>query len=62
MLQAAGEFADGVQLGAITSPAYTAWACQQLAMGATQAGRDPKELLVSGNVLTSVGRDRAEGA
>jgi 5,10-methylenetetrahydromethanopterin reductase len=60
MLQAAGEFADGVQLGAITSPAYTAWACGHLAAGATHAGRNPNELLVAANVLTSVGRDRAE--
>jgi len=60
MMQAAGEFADGVQLGAITSPAYTAWACGQIALGAANANRDASKLLISGNVLTSVGRDRAE--
>ncbi len=60
MLQAAGEFADGVQLGAITSPAYTAWACAHVATGAARSGRSMDELLVSANVLTSVGRDRTE--
>ena len=53
MLRAAGELADGVQLGAITSPAYAQWACAQIAAGAN-------EVLVSANVLTSVGRARAE--
>lgn len=60
MLEAAGELADGVQLGAITSPAYTAWACERLAAGAARAGRPMSDLLVSANVLTSVGRDRFE--
>jgi 5,10-methylenetetrahydromethanopterin reductase len=50
MLRAAGELADGVQLGAITSPGYARWACRQIR----------KDVLVSANVLTSVGRDRAE--
>ncbi len=59
MLEAAGELADGVQLGAITSPGYTRWAVGRLAAGAARAGRPMGELLVSGNVLTSVGRDRA---
>lgn len=60
MMQAAGEFADGVQLGAITSPAYTAWARGHLATGAALAGRSVDDLLISANVLTSVGRDRSE--
>lgn len=60
MLEAAGELADGVQLGAITSPGYTRWAVERLAAGAARSGRSVDELLVSGNVLTSVGRDRAE--
>lgn len=60
MMRAAGEFADGVQLGAITSPAYTAWACRHLAEGASRSGRSLGDLLVSANVLTSVGRDRDE--
>lgn len=60
MMEASGSFADGVQLGAITSPAYTRWACAHLATGATRAGRSVDELLVSANVLTSVGRNRAE--
>lgn len=60
MLVAAGAHADGVQLGAITSPGYARWAGEQIARGAAQAGRSPADLLVSGNVLTSVGRSRAE--
>jgi 5,10-methylenetetrahydromethanopterin reductase len=58
MMEAAGEYADGVQLGAITSPGYTRWAAARMASGAHRAGRDPASLLLSGNVLTSVGRDR----
>jgi len=59
MLAAAGELADGVQLGAITSPGYARWACDRIAEGAVRAGRSIDDLLVSGNVLTSIGRDRA---
>jgi 5,10-methylenetetrahydromethanopterin reductase len=59
MMQASGEYADGVQLGAITSVGYTRWAREQLTIGAARVGRDPSELLVSGNVLTSVDRDRS---
>ncbi len=58
MLEAAGEHADGVQLGAITSVGYTRWAVARIAAGAARAGRDPSGLLMSANVLTSVGRDR----
>ena len=58
MMEASGEHADGVQLGAITSVAYTRWATERLAVGAARAGRDRSDLLVSGNVLTSVARDR----
>jgi 5,10-methylenetetrahydromethanopterin reductase len=59
MLAAAGSLADGVQLGAITSPGYARWACDRIAEGAVATGREPSSLLVSGNVLTSIGRDRA---
>ncbi len=58
MLEAVGEHADGVQLGAITSVGYTRWALAHIAAGAARAGRDPSLLLVSANVLTSVDRDR----
>ena len=58
MMEASGEYADGVQLGAITSVAYTRWATERLAAGAARAGRDLGDLLVSANVLTSVDRDR----
>ena len=59
MLEAAGRWADGVQLGALMSPAYVAWAAGRVAAGARAAGRDPGEVLISGNVLTSLDRDRA---
>jgi 5,10-methylenetetrahydromethanopterin reductase len=60
MMEAVGEVADGVQLGAITSVAYTRWAVDRIAAGAKRAGRDGRELLVTGNVLTSVGESRAK--
>lgn len=60
MMAESGRHADGVQLGAITSPDYTRWARGVLDEAAAAAGRDPGELLVSANVLASVGPDRAE--
>ena len=60
MMEVSGQYADGVQLGAITSVGYTRWARERLAAGAQRAGRDVDELLLSANVLTSVGRDRVE--
>lgn len=60
MMQAAGEFGDGVQLGAITSAGYTAWAYEHLLAGAKRSGRRMSDILVSGNILTSVGRNRVE--
>ena len=60
MMEASGEHADGVQLGAITSVGYTRWARQRLAAGAARAGRSVDDLLLSANVLTSVGPDRTE--
>jgi len=59
MMAESGRHADGVQLGAITSPGYTRWARRLLDEGAAAAGRDPGDLLVSANVLASVGPDRA---
>ena len=59
MLTASGRWADGVQLGALMSPAYVAWAAERIADGARAAGRGPGEVLISGNVLTSLDRDRA---
>ena len=58
MMEAVGEVADGVQLGAITSVGYTEWAVERIAAGAHRAGRDASALLVTGNVLTSVDEDR----
>ena len=59
MMEVSGQHADGVQLGAITSVGYTRWARERLTAGAQRAGRNVEELLLSANVLTSVGRDRA---
>ena len=58
MLQAAGSHADGVQLGAITSVGYARWAAGRIEQGAVSAGRNPADLLLSANVLTSVDPDR----
>jgi 5,10-methylenetetrahydromethanopterin reductase len=58
MIEAAGELADGVQLGALVSPGYARWARERLTAGAQRAGREPGELLVSSNVLVSVDPDR----
>jgi 5,10-methylenetetrahydromethanopterin reductase len=57
MLQAAGAWADGVELGAIVSPGYARWAWQQIVDGARQAGRDPAALDLASNVLVSVDDD-----
>lgn len=58
MIRAAGAWADGVYLGAITSPGYARWACAEMAAGASETGRDPSELDVVANILVSVGPDR----
>jgi alkanesulfonate monooxygenase SsuD/methylene tetrahydromethanopterin reductase-like flavin-dependent oxidoreductase (luciferase family) len=58
MMEAAGELADGVQLGALVSPGYVRWARQRLAVGARRAGRAASSLIVSSNVLVSVGDER----
>ena len=59
MMEAVGTHADGVQLGAITSIGYTKWSLDRVADGAAAAGRSTADLLVSGNVLTSVDADRS---
>ena len=58
MMEAAGELADGVQLGALVSPGYVRWARERLASGAARSGRPAGALLVSSNVLVSVGDER----
>jgi 5,10-methylenetetrahydromethanopterin reductase len=59
MLGVSGELADGVQLGAITSPGYVRWAKERITDGARAAGRDPGALDLAANVLISVDRDAA---
>jgi 5,10-methylenetetrahydromethanopterin reductase len=58
MLRASGRWADGVELGAIVSPGYVAWAWEQISAGAAAAGRDPATLDLASNVLVSVDADR----
>ena len=58
LMEASGELADGVQLGALVSPGYVRWARDRLAAGAARVGRDVDECVVSSNVLVSVGADR----
>jgi 5,10-methylenetetrahydromethanopterin reductase len=57
MMEAAGAWADGVYLGAITSPGYVRWARERMAVGARAAGRDPGALDLCANILTSVSED-----
>jgi 5,10-methylenetetrahydromethanopterin reductase len=57
MLEASGALADGVYLGAITSPGYVAWAGHHVRTGAAGAARDPASVDLVANVLTSVARD-----
>jgi 5,10-methylenetetrahydromethanopterin reductase len=57
-MEASGELADGVQLGALVSPGYVSWARERLAAGAQRAGRSVDDLVVSSNVLVSVDADR----
>ncbi len=57
MLQAAGAWADGVELGAAVSPGYARWSWQQIVAGARLANRDPADLDLASNVLVSVDRD-----
>ena len=58
LMEAGGELADGVQLGALISPGYVRWARERLAVGATRAGRPVADVHVSSNILVSVGTDR----
>ena len=58
MMEAVGEVGDGVQLGALATPGYVAWARERIAVGAARSGRDPSGMRIASNVLTSVGRDR----
>lgn len=58
LMEASGELADGVQLGALVSPGYVRWARERLAAGAARAGRSLDGFTVTSNVLVSVDDDR----
>jgi 5,10-methylenetetrahydromethanopterin reductase len=57
MLELSGALADGVELGAIASPAYVKWAWERIMAGALAAGREPADLDLVSLVLVSVDRD-----
>jgi 5,10-methylenetetrahydromethanopterin reductase len=57
MIEAAGAWADGVYLGAITSPGYVKWARARMTEGARSNGRHEDGLDMCANILTSVSRD-----
>ena len=57
MLRMSGALANGVELGAITSPGYVRWAWEKVSEGARSAGRSPGALDLAANVLISVDRD-----
>lgn len=59
MMEAAGGWADGVYLGALTSPGYARWSAERMADGARAAGRDERGLDLCANILTSVSTDAA---
>jgi 5,10-methylenetetrahydromethanopterin reductase len=60
MLKTSGALSDGVQLGAITSPGYAKWAWARIEEGARAAGRDPRSIDLTSNVLVSVADDPAD--
>ena len=63
MLQLAATAADGLALGALTSPAYVRDVIRPLVRtAAEQAGRDPAELGVKMCAMVAVHEDRAEAA
>jgi 5,10-methylenetetrahydromethanopterin reductase len=59
MLAVAGELADGVILGAGTTPEVLAWARGCIAEGEERAGRAPGSMPLWVDLIVSVGEDRA---
>jgi 5,10-methylenetetrahydromethanopterin reductase len=57
MMRAAGAWADGVELGALMTPNYIAWAWEQISSGALAAGRDPTTLDLAAPLMVSIGDD-----
>lgn len=57
LLRVAGEIADFVQLGAVSTPGYVKWAVEQVKIGADRAGRDMSTIPIHGNVLTCIDDD-----
>jgi 5,10-methylenetetrahydromethanopterin reductase len=57
MLRASGAWADGVELGALMTPNYIAWAWEQISEGARGAGRDPTTLDLAAPLMVSIGDD-----
>jgi len=59
MLEAAGELADGVELGGITSLGYARWARERVEAGLARAGRSRADFDFISLVLLSIDRDGA---
>jgi 5,10-methylenetetrahydromethanopterin reductase len=59
MLEAAGELADGVELGSIASLGYARWARERVEAGLARAGRPRTDFDFLSLVLISVDRDGA---
>jgi 5,10-methylenetetrahydromethanopterin reductase len=57
MLEASGEFADGVELGGITSLGYANWARDRVGTGLARAGRARSDFDFISLVLVSIDRD-----
>jgi 5,10-methylenetetrahydromethanopterin reductase len=57
MLRGAGAYADAIELGAIMSVGYVAFALRLIAEGARSQGRDPASLDIAAPLMTAVARD-----
>lgn len=62
MLRAAGQVADGVIAGGLSTPAGVAYAWREIARGAARTGRDERALEVVSWVMCQVTDDRAGAA
>lgn len=60
MLRLAGAVGDGVILMGAADPAFTSWQLDQVAAGATEAGRDPADVAVDLWFAISLSEDREQ--
>jgi 5,10-methylenetetrahydromethanopterin reductase len=59
-LEMAGEIADGVQLSAMTSPAYVRFAVERIRAGAERAGRDPDAIELGAFLFLSISENEKQ--